>query len=275
MAVWRGWLKGGSYLTERALVRKDAHPKHSGSLGLDAMGDGIKPRLYFASGTPPVATPLSAGRVRYHTTLQKHQRFVRFDAQRTTPARCLPASCCYGNSVSALRRNVVQPLAANAAEARPWLWAIQDCRARTLRVLKEITQDELDADFGADDSIATRLYHIALIETDYLCIDVLGANEYLPELKAVLPLPDRDKSGRLSAVTGETPRQHLDRLAMIRRELIGHFSRMTARQFHHARPLPEWGYEISPAWTLHHLMQHEAEHRGDIAASLTQLRRQG
>lgn len=41
-------------------------------MGLDAMGDGIKPRS-FAPATPPVATPLSAGRVQYHTSLQKHQ----------------------------------------------------------------------------------------------------------------------------------------------------------------------------------------------------------
>lgn len=55
-------------------------------MGLDAMGDGIKP-LFVALVTPPVATPLSAGRVHYHTSLQKDQlsHEIRIIAARGKP----------------------------------------------------------------------------------------------------------------------------------------------------------------------------------------------
>jgi uncharacterized damage-inducible protein DinB len=76
----------------------------------------------------------------------------------------------------------------------------------------------------------------------------------------------------LTVVTGETLRQHLERLAVVRRSLIAVFARMSSGQFRARRALPEWGYEISPEWALHHLMQHEAEHRGDIAFSLGLIR---
>lgn len=175
--------------------------------------------------------------------------------------------------MAALRRNIVQPYPSRAPEAGPWLWAIEDSRARTLRTLKNISTQELDACTPGEDSIATRLYHIALVEADYLCIDVMGREDYLPELMEVLPFTGRDEAGRLSPISGETIKQHAERLALVRRSLLALFARLTPPQFRAARALPEWGYEISPEWTLHHLMQHEAEHRGEIAFSLAQLRR--
>lgn len=45
---------------------------------------------------------------------------------------------------------------------------------------------------------------------------------------------------------------------------------MTAADFHRARRLPQ--YEVSPAWVLHHLAQHEAEHRGELGSILALLR---
>ncbi len=174
--------------------------------------------------------------------------------------------------MASLRRNIVLPYPAQAFEASAWLWAIEDTRARTLRTLAEVTQRELDATVESNDSISTQLYHMALAEADYLCIDVMGRSEYLPDLAEVLPLPVRDSAGRLTVITGETIRQHLDRLALVRRSFMAVFSRMSSSQFRAHRALPEWGYEISPEWALHHLIQHEAEHRGEIAFSLGLIR---
>jgi uncharacterized damage-inducible protein DinB len=174
--------------------------------------------------------------------------------------------------MASLRRNIVLPYPAQASEAAAWIWAIEDTRARTLRTLAEVTQRELDATVESNDSISTQLYHLALIEADYLCMDVMGRSEYLPDLAQVLPFPVRDSAGRLTVITGETLRQHLERLAVVRRSLIAVFARMSSGQFRARRALPEWGYEISPEWALHHLMQHEAEHRGDIAFSLNLIR---
>jgi hypothetical protein len=56
------------------------------------MGDGIKPLFHLrVRVTPPVATPLSAGQVRYHTSLQKEkQKFstpLRASIKRPSPWR--------------------------------------------------------------------------------------------------------------------------------------------------------------------------------------------
>jgi uncharacterized damage-inducible protein DinB len=37
---------------------------------------------------------------------------------------------------------------------------------------------------------------------------------------------------------------------------------MTLQDFRRPRQLPE--YDVTPEWILHHLMQHEAEHRGEM-----------
>ena len=41
------------------------------------------------------------------------------------------------------------------------------------------------------------------------------------------------------------------------------YSAMTLERFQTARPLPE--YDMTPGFVLHHLMQHEGEHRGQMS----------
>jgi uncharacterized damage-inducible protein DinB len=38
---------------------------------------------------------------------------------------------------------------------------------------------------------------------------------------------------------------------------------MSLQEFRRVRVLPD--YDVTPDYVLHHLMQHEAEHRGEIA----------
>jgi uncharacterized damage-inducible protein DinB len=167
----------------------------------------------------------------------------------------------------------MEPVAAHDADNARWLWALEDTRARTKKMVEGLTVEQLDR-LPPDylNSIGTLLYHIALIEADYLCIDVLGRDDYLPELQAIFPLPDRDGFGRLSVVTGLTMEEHLTRLDTVRASLIEVFRHFTREQLDAPRLLADWGYEITPAWTIHHLMQHEAEHRGEIGSLLTLIR---
>jgi hypothetical protein len=44
---------------------------------------------------------------------------------------------------------------------------------------------------------------------------------------------------------------------------------MTAEDFHTPRARED--YDVSPAWVLHHLLQHEAEHRSEIVRLRSQL----
>jgi hypothetical protein len=64
-------------------------------------------------------------------------------------------------------------------------------------------------------------------------------------------------------VVGFTLVQHLERLAIVREILLGFFRPMSLEDFHRLRSHER--YDVSPAWVLHHLLQHEAEHRSHIA----------
>ncbi len=165
-----------------------------------------------------------------------------------------------------LDQRVITPLPASHPELGRWLWAMmQDTRRRTLDAIQGVTQEELDwTPPGLKNGIGTLRYHPARIETAYLCMDILGLDDYLPDLEALLPWPDRDESGELVVVTGVSLDQHMARLETVRRRFLERVSTLTAEQMDTPRAFPDWGYAITPAWTLHHLMQHEAEHRGEI-----------
>lgn len=169
-----------------------------------------------------------------------------------------------------IEHRVMEPVPATEPEIGRWLWALEDTRRRTLERVEGLSQVALDwTPDGLSNSIGTLLYHLALIETDYLCIDVLGRDDYFEDLQAILPYRDRDRDGQLSVVTGVALDEHLRRLDTVRQRLLETFAAMTMEQMERPRLLPDWGYEISPAWTLHHLMQHEAEHRGEIGSLRT------
>ena len=167
-------------------------------------------------------------------------------------------------------QRTIEPVPASHPELGRWLWALEDTRRRTLAAVEGMSQEEIDwTPAGLTNSTGTLLYHIALIETDYLCCDILGMDGYLPDLTALFPVPDRDESGELIAVTGVPLPEHLARFDTVRKRFLEHVSNLTAEQLNEPRSFPEWGYDISPAWTLHHLMQHEAEHRGEIGSIRT------
>ena len=44
---------------------------------------------------------------------------------------------------------------------------------------------------------------------------------------------------------------------------------MSAENFHRVRTLPD--YHVTPAWVLHHLAQHEAEHRSELQSLIARL----
>ena len=146
------------------------------------------------------------------------------------------------------------------------LWQLEDCRSRTLRVLEDLPEKYLDHEVQGN-TIGTLLYHIALIELDWLFTEIL--EEQVPnDLMRLFPDEDRDENGVLTLVKGQTL-AHLDRLSIIRKTLLEKMRGMTAEDFQRKRVFPQ--YEVSPEWVQHHLSQHEAEHRGEIGSAISQI----
>ena len=146
--------------------------------------------------------------------------------------------------------------------------SLRDARRRTLKCVDGLRDETLRwRSGGAANSIGDLLYHIALVEADWLFDEVVGI-PYPEQMKVLLPAEMRDAQGRLSQAAAETLGDHLRRLLRVREELEKVFRTMTLEEFRRLRHMP--AYDVSPEWILHHLAQHEAEHRNRIRV----LRRQ-
>jgi hypothetical protein len=152
---------------------------------------------------------------------------------------------------------------ADDPEIGRWLAALEDGRRNTLTELDDVTPEMVDwYPEPPLNSIGTLLYHIALIEADWVASEMLGLEEPA-ELAALLPWPDRQADGRLSPVDGVALDDHLARLASVRRWVVEQVRPMSNADFHRVRSFEH--YDAAPDWALHHVIQHEAEHRAHIA----------
>lgn len=156
---------------------------------------------------------------------------------------------------------------ADDPEVGRWLAALEDGRRETLRELETVTPAMVDWYPSAPlNSIGSLLYHIGLIEASWVSEEILGDPE-ASELQPLLPWPDREGPGEggqrhLSRIDGHTLEQHLERLAAIRSYVMDRLQPMTNEDFHRIRRLES--YDVAPDWVLHHILQHEAEHRSHI-----------
>lgn len=149
------------------------------------------------------------------------------------------------------------------------LWRMNDARQRTLEALARIEDGFLDRlpAFGGN-TIGTLLYHVAAIELDWLYADAL-AMPFPEEAAAWFPHEVREDGRRLTTVIGEPLDRHLDRLEWVRERLIEEYGKLSLSRFATARPNLDGAYRVSPEWVLHHLSQHEAEHRGHIQSLIS------
>src|SRR5688572_9752524 len=98
---------------------------------------------------------------------------------------------------------ILEPMA-DAPEVGRWLSAMEDGRHDTLRELDGVTDDLVDLrPAGSENSIGTALYHVALIEADWLVDDILGEDLGTSELVSLFPHDTRDAQGVLTVVAGE------------------------------------------------------------------------
>ncbi|MBA2597643.1 MAG: DinB family protein [Chloroflexia bacterium] len=159
-------------------------------------------------------------------------------------------------------RLAIDPLPGYDPEIGLLLGMLEQGRQRTRERLENLHDQDLDwAPATGENSIGTILYHLAAIELDWLYSEVLE-QPFPPGTEALFPDDVRDDEGRLTIARGATLQSYFDRLDTVRGQLLAAFTGMSPAEFHRERDLPD--YTVTPAYVLHHLMQHEAEHRGEI-----------
>ncbi len=142
------------------------------------------------------------------------------------------------------------------------LWMMEDSRHMLLETVAGLDLATLDwePEIGGN-SIGSLLYHIAGVEMDWLYTEVLEQDPPAGII-ALFPSDMREDDGHLARWRGEDLPTLEHRLSEMRRRLLATYSSMTPADFRRARFLPD--YDVTPEWVLHHLLQDEAVHRGEI-----------
>jgi uncharacterized damage-inducible protein DinB len=149
-----------------------------------------------------------------------------------------------------------------------WLWVLADTRQRTLEALDGLDEGVIDRLGPGGNTIGTILAHIAAVETSWLYDEIVLA-DYPEELLDYLPPTMRDADGHLFALPGTPLTRYLAGLEIVRDHLVRTIRGLTVEDLHRPRSLPQ--YDVTPDWVLHHLVQHEAEHRAELAVARTVL----
>ena len=174
------------------------------------------------------------------------------------------------NHDAARRKLILSSVTCEAPEVGIWLAALSDCRARTLKALAGMRHDEIDRICPLSrNTIGTLLYHIAAIELDWLHSEILE-REFPGDFRTWFPHDVRDSEGNLAIVAGDSAAQHEERLSYVRNKLVEALSVMSLSEFGRVRHLQP--YDVTPQWVVHHLLQHEAQHRGQIVMLRHQFR---
>ncbi|MEM7332743.1 MAG: DinB family protein [Chloroflexota bacterium] len=165
-------------------------------------------------------------------------------------------------------QHLVHVLPSNSDEIGRALWQLNETRQRLIETVETLELATLEWRPEAEaNSIGTLLYHIAIIEMDWLFVEVLQ-RPFPPHLEALFSKPDRDSNGRLTLITGDSISTHLDRLKAVRQALLDAFSKLMLDDFR--RPRSFEPYDVTPEWVIFHLLEHEIEHRGHIQERLRQ-----
>ena len=146
-------------------------------------------------------------------------------------------------------------------EVGAWLSGMDWVRRDTLAAVEGLSDEAIDRRVdGSDNTIGTLLYHVALVEADWLLEDIFQGDLPWPENQ--FPWGDRNQEGILTVVEGTPLREHLQRLEAVRALFVANVRTRTAENFHRLRSGER--FDVSPAWVLWHLIEHEVEHRVQI-----------
>ena len=163
-----------------------------------------------------------------------------------------------------VRRYEVTPLPGYDPVIGGRLWAMQQIRTRTLRLIGDLDEDLLDCEgpVERENSIGTLLNHIAEAEMGWLWWELRGHSGMPPEVEREFPFEPIDpETGWLSRVQGIPLADPLRRQERSRDVFLTEVKNLALDDWRTPRLDPEHGaYEATPEWMLFHLIAHEAEH---------------
>lgn len=171
--------------------------------------------------------------------------------------------------VTERRSLLVTPLPGYEPEIGRWLWSLEDVRRTIKTRLAGLSQTIIDTQPEGRESIGSLLYHIALIEADWLYEEVL-CSEWASEVRSLFPLEHRDEDGSLAYFHGDSLEEHFHRLDTVREVFLSHFHKMDIEDWR--KPRVFTSYDVTPEWVVYHLIEHEAHHRGQIFKLLSSLK---
>lgn len=163
---------------------------------------------------------------------------------------------------------LVSSLPGYEEEIGRWIWCLEDVRRTIKQRLSGISQSDLDTKIDERQTIGSLLYHIALIEADWLYEEVL-CSEWDPEIRALLPLDCRAEDDSLVHIEGQSLEEHFYRLDKVREVFLSYFRAMDLTDWRKPRVLEQ--YDVTPEWVVYHLIEHESHHRGQIFQLLSKL----
>ncbi|MDQ0271417.1 DinB family protein [Cytobacillus purgationiresistens] len=166
------------------------------------------------------------------------------------------------------RSLMIASLPGYTEEIGGWLWCLEDVRGSLLTALSGIDQGMLDAKVDERQTIGSLLYHIAMVEADWLYEEVL-VKEWDVEIKSLFPLNISAEDRTLSHIEGQSLEEHIHRLNRVREVLLSSFQSMDLTDWRKPRVLEE--YDVTPEWVIYHLIEHESHHRGQIFHLLKRL----
>ncbi|MEQ8672124.1 MAG: DinB family protein [Aggregatilineales bacterium] len=143
------------------------------------------------------------------------------------------------------------------------MWRLDDARARTRKALTGMEPSLVDwQSQHHSHTIGTILYHVAAIELDWLIEEILEGTAPDEGIWELFPYEVRDDDGSLMIVTGHSLDWYWQRLDRVREAFQQSIAAMSVEDFRRKRVMAH--YDVTPEWVLHHLAQHEAEHRGEL-----------
>ena len=168
--------------------------------------------------------------------------------------------------MNARQQRIIGTQPGTSLEIGRWLWCLEETRKRTMERVNGFDSTLLDWRVPeSGNSVGTVLYHIALVELDYLYNDLLGQS-FPQDVVDLFPYAVREEGGRLTPIARSEFAWYVNRLDFADTRVREIARAMVMEDFRRERQLRDRPVDLTPEWTLFHLTQHEAEHRGELAA---------